>query len=52
MGYVIAAYGVVIGSLVVYGLWIQSQRRGVSEQEAAMEARAAASRVSDPSSEG
>jgi len=36
LGYVIAAYGIVIGSLVVYALWIHGQRRklmGRSEQE-------------------
>ncbi|MBW2716163.1 MAG: hypothetical protein JRD03_08805 [Deltaproteobacteria bacterium] len=27
LGYVIAAYGIVIGSLAAYGLWVQSQRR-------------------------
>jgi hypothetical protein len=27
LGYVIAAYGIVIGSLGAYGLWIHSQRR-------------------------
>ena len=27
LGYVIAAYGIVIGSLGAYGLWIRSQRR-------------------------
>jgi hypothetical protein len=27
LGYVIAAYGIVIGSLGVYALWIRSQRR-------------------------
>jgi hypothetical protein len=27
LGYVIAAYGIVIGSLVAYGLWVQLQRR-------------------------
>jgi hypothetical protein len=29
MGYLIAAYAVVIGSLVAYGLWIQAQRRAL-----------------------
>lgn len=53
MGYVIAAYGVVIGSLVIYGLWIQSQRRGISKQEASLQARGAAKAVgSDSSDEG
>jgi hypothetical protein len=27
LGYVIAAYGIVIGSLVAYALWIRSERR-------------------------
>jgi hypothetical protein len=27
LSYVIAAYGIVIGSLAAYGLWVQSQRR-------------------------
>jgi hypothetical protein len=27
LGYVIAAYGIVIGSLGAYALWIRSQRR-------------------------
>jgi hypothetical protein len=27
LGYVIAAYGIVIGSLVAYGLWVCSERR-------------------------
>jgi hypothetical protein len=27
LGYVIAAYGIVIGSLGVYALWIRSERR-------------------------
>jgi heme exporter protein CcmD len=27
LGYVIAAYGIVIGSLAAYALWINSQRR-------------------------
>ena len=31
MGYLIAAYGVVIGSLLGYGLWIQLQRRSLSQ---------------------
>lgn len=33
MGYVIAAYVIVIGSLVAYGLWIQSQRRALMRGE-------------------
>jgi hypothetical protein len=35
LGYLIAAYGIVIGSLVAYALWINNQRRklkGQSEQ--------------------
>jgi hypothetical protein len=27
MAYVIAAYGLVIGTLVIYGFWVQGQRR-------------------------
>jgi hypothetical protein len=27
MAYVIAAYGLVIGTLVIYGCWVQGQRR-------------------------
>ena len=29
MGYLIAAYALVLGTLLVYGLWIQSQRRAL-----------------------
>ena len=29
MGYLIAAYAVVVGSLLAYGLWIQAQRRAL-----------------------
>ena len=29
MGYLIAAYVVVVGSLLAYGLWIQAQRRAL-----------------------
>ena len=29
MAYVIAAYAIVIGSLVAYGLWVQAQRRAL-----------------------
>ncbi len=32
MGYVIAAYTVVLGTLVVYGLWIHAQRRNLMRQ--------------------
>jgi hypothetical protein len=34
MGYLIAAYAVVIGSLVAYGLWIQAQRRALRRRAA------------------
>jgi len=27
MAYVIAAYGLVLGTLVIYGCWVQGQRR-------------------------
>jgi hypothetical protein len=29
MGYVIAAYSVVLGTLVAYGLWVEAQRRAL-----------------------
>ena len=29
MGYLIAAYALVLGTLLVYGLWLQSQRRAL-----------------------
>lgn len=32
MGYVIAAYTVVIGTLVVYGIWIHVERRSLTRQ--------------------
>ena len=32
MGYVIAAYGVVIGALMIYGLWVRSQRRALRRE--------------------
>jgi hypothetical protein len=32
LGYVIAAYGIVIGSLVAYALWINNQRRKLKGQ--------------------
>jgi len=38
MGYLVAAYAVVVGSLVVYGLWIQAQRRAL-RRDAARRAR-------------
>jgi len=36
LSYVIAAYTVVIGSLVLYGLWLQAGRRAVARQEAGL----------------
>ena len=33
MGYVIAAYAVVLGSLLLYGLRLQAQRRALSRHE-------------------
>ena len=33
MGYLIAAYIVVVGSLVAYGLWIQAQRRALRRRD-------------------
>ena len=35
MGYAIAAYTVVVGSLVAYGLWIQAQRRALRRRDGA-----------------
>ncbi len=39
MSYVIAAYSVVIGSLVLYGLWLEAGRRAVAKQEGGLLAR-------------
>ncbi len=39
MSYVIAAYSVVIGSLVLYGLWLQAGRREAGKQLAGLLAR-------------
>lgn len=39
MGYLIAAYVVVVGSLVAYGLWIQAQRRALERRAAELRAR-------------
>ncbi len=50
MGYVIAAYSVVIGSLVLYGLWLQAGRRAVAKQEAGL--LSGRERASGPSSRG
>jgi len=33
VGYAIAAYALVIGSLVAYGLWVQGQRRALMREE-------------------
>jgi hypothetical protein len=33
VGYAIAAYVLVIGSLVGYGLWIQAQRRALMRRD-------------------
>jgi hypothetical protein len=33
VGYAIAAYALVIGSLVAYGLWAQAQRRALMREE-------------------
>ena len=35
MGYVIAAYAIVLGSLVVYGLRVQAQRRALARSDEA-----------------
>ena len=32
MGYLIAAYAIVIGSLVVYALWVNNERRKLKNQ--------------------
>jgi hypothetical protein len=40
MAYVIAAYGLVFGTLVIYGCWVQGQRRQL-ERAARAEACAA-----------
>ena len=32
MGYVIAAYGIVIGSLGAYALWVHNQRRKLANR--------------------
>jgi hypothetical protein len=32
LGYLIAAYGIVIGSLVAYALWVHGQRRKLKSQ--------------------
>jgi hypothetical protein len=32
LGYLIAAYGIVVGSLVVYALWINNERRKLKSQ--------------------
>ena len=36
LSYVIAAYSIVIGSLLLYGLWLQAGRRAVARQEAGL----------------
>ena len=36
LSYVIAAYTIVIGSLLLYGLWLQAGRRAVAKQEAGL----------------
>jgi hypothetical protein len=33
VGYAVAAYVIVIGSLVVYGLWVQASRRALMRRE-------------------
>ncbi len=33
MGYVIAAYALVVGSLVAYALWVQRERRALIRRE-------------------
>lgn len=45
LAYVIAAYSLVIGSIVVYGLWLQAQRRAVARDEASLAAGRAETRL-------
>jgi hypothetical protein len=33
LGYLIAAYGIVVGSLVVYALWLYNERRKLRGQD-------------------
>ena len=40
MGYLIAAYALVVGSLLAYGLWIQAQRRALRRRDEARRADA------------
>ena len=47
MAYLIAAYGLVIGSIVAYGLWLQAQRRAVAREEAGLAGRAKTGSASD-----
>jgi CcmD family protein len=39
VGYLIAAYGIVIGSLLAYGLWLQRQRRALARELEALARR-------------
>jgi hypothetical protein len=41
VGYLIAAYGIVIGSLLAYGLWLQRQRRALGRELEALSRRGA-----------
>jgi len=41
VGYLIAAYVVVVGSLLAYGLWIQAQRRALRRRDEARRAAGA-----------
>lgn len=41
MGYLIAAYGVVVGALLGYGLWLQRQRRALGRELEALGRRGA-----------
>jgi len=41
MGYAIAAYAVVLGALILYGLRVQAQRRALLRQQRGREARGA-----------
>lgn len=41
LGYAIAAYAIVIGSLLGYGLWVQARRRELMRRMQALEADAA-----------
>jgi hypothetical protein len=39
MGYLVAAYVLVVGSLLAYGLWIQAQRRALRRRDEVLRGR-------------